>query len=676
MEKKTLVFDIECYTNYFLVMFRNADKEVARAYEMFDGQELDVDTIRRILTTYKVVSFNGNSYDIPMLCLALRGASCQDLKRASDNIIEENLRGWQFEQQYDVKPPVGLDHIDLIEVAFGQGSLKLYGGRLHSQKLQDLPIEPSALISPRQRKELIEYCENDLQTTIDLWKHLQPQIRLREKMTLEFGEDLRSKSDAQVAEAVIKREVSKILGEKISRPEIRPGTTFQYTPPEWLRFQTPILKDVMRDVVQAVFCVSDTGAVTMPETLDGRSVQIGDSVYRMGIGGLHSSEQNQCYVSTDEYALIDRDVASYYPAIIINGKLSPHHLKREDAFLRVYSGLVKRRLEAKRVKDEVVSSALKISINGSFGKLGSKYSTLYSPHLMIQVTVTGQLALLMLIEALEKRGIRVISGNTDGIVIHCHRDQEELLGKIVKWWEGVTAFDTEETRYKAVFSRDVNNYIALKEHGGSKGKGAFAPVSISKNPQNTICVEAVQKYLEHGVPVEDTIRACTDIRKFVTVRTVRGGAVKIEGSSYNDALTPGAKKAVLQADNWYQVKEGALSVAKFDVIPDGCGYDVETAYRIYCGEDSFRYLGKVVRFYIGRNAVGALHYMVLNKSGGRNKVPSSDGAVPVMQLPDTLPSDIDYSFYINEANSILKDLGATPEKVGQVLYGESADLFI
>ena len=34
-----------------------------------------------------------------------------------------------------------------------------------------------------------------------------------------------------------------------------------------------------------------------------------------------------------------------------------------------------------------------------------------------------------------------------------------------------------------------------------------------------------------------------------------------------------------------------------------------------------------------------------------NKVPKSDGAKPVMNYPDKLPSDIDYQFYIQEAKT-------------------------
>ena len=48
--------------------------------------------------------------------------------------------------------------------------------------------------------------------------------------------------------------------------------------------------------------------------------------------------------------------------------------------------------DAKRTGDKVTNEAMKIMINGSFGKFGSKWSVLYSPDLLIQTTVTGQLA--------------------------------------------------------------------------------------------------------------------------------------------------------------------------------------------------------------------------------------------------------------------------------------------
>jgi hypothetical protein len=675
MSKITLVMDIECYVDYFLVMFRRVDTGATRQYEMFDGQRLDTDEIRRIMRTYRVVTFNGLNYDAPMLAYALTGVSCAKLKEASDTIIVGQMKGWQFEQHSGARVPREWDHIDLIEVAFGQGSLKLYGGRLHSKKLQDLPIEPSARISPEQRTKLVAYCGNDLQTTIDLWNHLSPQIALREHMTEQYGTDLRSKSDAQIAEAVIRSQCGIILGDVVKKPNIPPGTSFKFKAQKWLAYKTATMKAVLDDVVDATFFVNVDGGVDMPAALDGRSVAIGGGVYRMGIGGLHSSEQNQALVSDDEHVLIDRDVTSFYPAIILEGGLAPLHLTRENAFLRVYRSIVERRVKAKRIGDNVTANVLKIVANGSYGKLGSKYSALYSPHLMIQVTITGQLVLLMLIEALECAGFRVVSANTDGIVIHCRRDREDELLDVINLWETATTFNTEETRYAALFSRDINNYLAIKEGGGVKGKGAFAPTSIAKNPQNNICVEAVIALIDKGVPIVQTIRGCTDIRKFVTVRTVRGGGVQITRTRYDETLTPGKKRDVLLAAGWHQTNEGPLKTALFTYMTGEPEFDVETAYRLHCGEDSVQYLGKVVRFYIGHSSIGAIYYKDKNKTGNRNKVPASDGAVPVMELPDTLPGDIDYGFYIREANDILNDIGASEEKRAKLMFGECVDLF-
>lgn len=668
MSKPTVVMDIECYRNYFLVMFKRIDTGVVRSYEIYDNNLLNVSELRTVMGHYRVVTFNGNNYDLPMLTYALTGATCQSLKDASDAIIVGNLRSWQFEDAYNVKVPRTWDHIDLIEVAFGQGSLKLYGGRLHSQKLQDLPIEPSASIGPADRESLRLYCQNDLQTTVDLFKHLLPQIELREHMTAEYKEDLRSKSDAQIAEAVIRKQCGDILGGKIQRPEIPPGTSFKYEVPKWLRYETQQLQQVLTDVIDATFFVTATGSVEMPKVLDGRTVAIGGGVYRMGIGGLHSSEQVQGIVADGNHSLIDRDVTSYYPAIILNNNLSPLHLTHDNAFLRVYRNIVERRVEAKRRGDNVVANVLKIVANGSFGKLGSKFSALYSPHLMIQVTLTGQLALLMLIEKLESSGVKVVSGNTDGIVIHCRKDREPTLLSVVGWWERATGFATEETRYRALFSRDVNNYLALKEHGGVKGKGAFASVSISKNPQNQICVDAAIAALDDFTPVEKTIRACKDIRKFVIVRTVKGGGGQVLSTCYDERLTPGKKRDFILENGWSLTTPGPLTVARFGRSPSE-SKDVESAYREQCGEDTVAYLGKVVRFYTGTNSQGSLYYMTKNKSGGRNKVPNSDNAHPVMELPAEFPTDIDYDYYIKEAESILRNIGATPEKLTKLLFG-------
>lgn len=145
--------DIEVYRNYFLVQFKALDSLKVRSFEMYDGQALDRETLIAILKTYTIITFNGMDYDMPILMYALKGATCAELKKASDHIIVGQLRGWQFEQEYSVKVPPFIDHIDLKEAVPGvQISLKMYGGRLHSRRLQDLPYDPDMVIGPTERE--------------------------------------------------------------------------------------------------------------------------------------------------------------------------------------------------------------------------------------------------------------------------------------------------------------------------------------------------------------------------------------------------------------------------------------------------------------------------------------------------------------------------------------------
>lgn len=242
---------------------------------------------------------------------------------------------------------------------------------------------------------------------------------------------------------------------------------------------------------------------------------------------------------------------------------------------------------------QIETESKKLSINGAYGKLGSQYSILYAPNLLIQVTVTGQLALLMLIERMELEGISVISANTDGIVLKFDTKRIDDVRSYIKDWEAQTEFSMEETCYRALFSRDVNNYLALKTDGSYKTKGVLATPGVTKNPDNQIVSEAVCLFLNEKTPIAQTILGCTDVRKFLRTKRVTGG-----------------------------------------------------------GKWGNEYLGKVVRWYRSTRSNTHIEYV---KNG--NKVGGSDGAMPLMTLPDTLPADIDYDFYLAEASDLLKEIG-------------------
>jgi len=575
--------DTEVYKDYFLCKFDNPLQD----FEMYDGQPLDIGGLRAALADATIVSFNGDHFDLPILAAALAGHDCAHIKQACDEIITGNLQAWQFYDRWALTAPDWIDHIDMINIAPGQSGLKEYGGKMHSRKLQDLPIEPSASIAPTDRSILRDYCGNDLATTRDLYNTFSAQIQLRRHMSEEYGINLMSKSDAQMAEVIMR----KLTGVKY-RVEVAPGTKFFYRPPDWIKFQSLPLLDLL---ARSPFTVSMSGGVLMTSELSNYHIRIGRSVYHMGIGGLHSTESGQVYVADETYSLQDVDVASYYPELMLKLGIVPPAIGSQ--FVAIYRGWRDRRLAAKHAGDKKTADSLKTLVNGTFGKLGSKWSIFYAPSEMIQITITGQLALLMLIEMLETCGIGVISANTDGIVIRCRRDMEWLRDQVVAWWKGITGFETEAADYRAIASRDVNNYVAVKPDGSVKLKGSYArpvPVATSwPNPSGEVCIDATIEYLTKGASIEATIKACQDVRKFVHIRRVKGGG------------------------RW---------------------------------QDEF--LGKAVRWYFATGETAPIHYV---QNG--NRVADTDGCRPLMDLPDTLPADIDYDHYIANARAMITDLG-------------------
>lgn len=346
--RKTCVFDTECYPNYWSIAFLCIETGQFKRFEKINDGPLDVQGIAKVFYNWCCVSFNGINYDMPMIGLAMKdGATNGMLKRASDGIILSDIRPWQFEELHNVKLPEYIDHIDLMEVSPGspqKPSQKMYAGRLHSKRMMDLPIDPDRVLSTEDIDVVRAYHRNDLDVLKDFYFELKAQVDIRRQISDQYGVDVRSKSDAQIAEAVIKIEIEREIKARVYRPDVKPGT-FYYRPPKWVRFQTPVMQETLKRIIETPFVVKSNGVVELPDSLAEANIAIGNSVYRMGIGGLHSSESCKSHFADDEFVLLDRDVTSYYPSIILNNKLYPKHLGKP--FLKIYESIFKRRVEAK-----------------------------------------------------------------------------------------------------------------------------------------------------------------------------------------------------------------------------------------------------------------------------------------------------------------------------------------
>ena len=344
-DKRPIVFyDTECFPNFWLLRFRVKSTRQEYTFRINAGCKLSPTDITRILFIFEcfcVVSFNGNYYDVPMINAALAGYSCEQLKWLNDKIILEKAKPWELNLP-DWKPS---DHIDVMEVAPGMGSQKQYAGRIHCPTMRDLPYEPSRRLTKEEIEEVTDYCGNDLSVLEMLFDALQPQIYQRELLSKRYGLDLRSKSDAQLAEAVLKLRCEQAIGRKLYKPEVNYNLSFRYRVPEYIAYEHPALQRALQLVRESVFRIGPKGTVEMPAQLEGLTIPIGRSTYKMGIGGLHSREGCVVHKSDANYVLLDNDVASYYPTLILNSGEWPVALGQ--VFLQEYNAIKQERLLAK-----------------------------------------------------------------------------------------------------------------------------------------------------------------------------------------------------------------------------------------------------------------------------------------------------------------------------------------
>jgi hypothetical protein len=587
-----LVWDIEIYPNYVLCGFRSVETGNTLLFEMRRDElvGIDLELLRWVIFNRTLVGFNDTRFDLLIAAGILAGWTTDQCWEGTTEIIN-GLSPYNFHLTFNLDP-IHNNHIDLIELTPLGPSLKVCAGRLHAPLMQDLPFEPGKELTEDQITILKWYWSNDLDNTALLYDAHRPQIRLREMMTNQYRTDVRSKSDPQIAEAVIRSELKRAGHWQLKPAAIRYGHKFKYTPPGYVQFHTQYMQGVLNHIRQCEFLIDDSGSPTMPKALEKLDVNIGSATYRMGIGGLHSQEKRSVHYSDADHELMDFDVTSYYPALILQLGMYPPTVG--ESFLNVYRSLFQRRLAAKKSGNKHDAETLKIVLNGTFGKTGERggRSIMYHPEMMIAVTVTGQLSLLMLIEALELCNIQVVSANTDGVMVKCATHLKGLRDHIVGRWEQHTGLSMEATRCQAIFSKDVNNYLSLYADGNIKSKGAYAHHTLKKNPTAEICVSAIERYLKSAIPLAQTINECQDVRQFVKMRQVRGGACK-----------------------------------------DG------------------HYLGKAIRWYYATGEQGP----ILNAKNGHH-VPRSEGAKPIMRLPTVLPDDIDLAFYLRRAEGMLLDL--------------------
>lgn len=106
--------------------------------------------------------------------------------------------------------------------------------------------------------------------------------------------------------------------------------------------------------------------------------------------------------------------------------------------------------------------------------------------------------------------------------------QEEHLKQRFAEWSKVTKIGLETEYFERFYQSAINDYVGVMKgwsetHDPSliKRKGAFLEnITLGKGMAPRIIAQAVNKELVEGIPCEETIKKCQDIKMFLTYQKV------------------------------------------------------------------------------------------------------------------------------------------------------------
>lgn len=395
-------------------------------------------------------------------------------------------------------------------------SLKRLEFEMDLENIEEMPIHHTKTNMTKDEVFLsLQYCFNDVDATYEFYKITigetehplykgNNQVQLRRDIEEEFGISCLNYSDSKIGDEIIKKYYCQERGIDIRelprKGYFRKSINMKNCIAHYVKFETKQLQDLLSSVKKRKLGLMDNFK---------EHVHFYDNVYSFMKGGLHTENKPEVFEEDEDHEIIDWDVASYYPAIIINNEKYPAHLGKE--FLNGYKRMFEKRLELKpqakgdrRIKGIV--GALKLAVNSVYGKSSDMNSWIYDRQLTMFTTITGEFSLMMLIEKYELNDIKIISANTDGVTVKVRKDLIPKMHEINDWWCKTTQYVLERTDYTKILFSTVNDYLAIMPDGYVKKKGDFlTDFELHKNKSGRIVPIALEQYYVHGIPVRDTI---------------------------------------------------------------------------------------------------------------------------------------------------------------------------
>ncbi len=525
------VYDIEIFPNCFSLTIKNTETKEFQFFELSNRKNNLVDLVPLFLDKrYIFCGYNNIHYDNPIVNFiieykeTLKKSTRLDIEynlfQLSQTIIKGNLEKWKRWKYAN-----NFKTLDLLTMLFSQKlrvGLKEMQVTMKYSNVQEYDGDFEAPIPEEDIPKMIQYNINDVNSTEELLYKCENDIKLRLNIEEEYGIKALNKDGVNLGMEILKtkylEKTHKTWNDiKDLRSPCDKIALNEIILP-FIKFDNPILKDLLNEMKQQVVSPDRKGY--------NKHFLMDNLEYSVGVGGIHSVNKPSIFIAKEDEVISDVDVASLYPSLIIEYSFYPPHLGKE--FLEVYKGIKDERIEAKHNGNKLKNLTLKLSINGLSGNLQSEFSWCYSPKTVMRIRINGQLLLLMLAEKLISIGCQIIQANTDGLFVLRKKKDEQKFKDVCKWWENLTRLELEEDRFERFYQFAINDYLGVIEgYKDSKNpkllkkKGLFIDsVTLGKGMQPMIIPKAINANLADNIPVEETIRNCKDINEFITYQKV------------------------------------------------------------------------------------------------------------------------------------------------------------
>lgn len=452
------------------------------------------DELRKYYKQFKneiFVGYNIRDYDSYIFKAILAGFDPYEM---NEHIITKGLKGYQFSYILREYP---LITYDLLQLNTSLKQLEAMQGHNIFESEVDFRIDRK--LTPAEIAETIKYCKNDVQETMDLFLQLKSDFDVQMELIDEFKLPL----------SYIGKTQSQLVAEIMQAQRIDCKDEFNLNFPKYLERikKYKHIVDWFKKFKTNKEFTDDEKKEIYKQKL---KVEVAGVPHVFAWGGLHGAISK--YFGEGYYLHID--VSQYYPSLTVGhnyfsratsdeGKKRYDMMRKESIRLKAFPELKNKR------------NGYKLCNNKAYGCMKDKFNALYDPLMANNICVTGQLALLLLIEMLEPH-CKLIQSNTDGLIVKLNSlDDYELIDDICWEWEQLTnvslAFDPIITK---IYQKDVNNYLFVNEDNEVESKGAYVKELSTLDYDLPIVNKALKEYMINGTPIESTISKCNDLIEY------------------------------------------------------------------------------------------------------------------------------------------------------------------